>query len=211
MNASPSPAPGRPRRTIVPICVFLAAALGATGGTACAADAGRFHVGASFGAFGAFDDRAVVHETSGSIDGSYSLVVGLRIGTLTAFGGWPVSAELGHQRLSDDTATYSDAGGLSTVVTAGHSTHLAARFEIPVTERFALAARLGLAHTRVSARTLAGVPRDIGGRGLGPLLGIGAQYRFTDRWAMRAELGSLPNTSPRTDGAYVEVGLQYRF
>ena len=94
-----------------------------------------------------------------------------------------------------------------------HAMHtLALKLDAPITERFGLYGKLGVAHNKVDGSTPAGQPViNIDGSKNGLLTAFGLQYRFDAPVTLRAELTNFGKSSAKSDAGGLSVGLAYRF
>jgi OOP family OmpA-OmpF porin len=154
-------------------------------------------------------------DSSKDAEGRFSsgLFVGTNIGALPVGDGWPLAVEASYQTIGRHTVRYKMAGGSVTDLTArGHSTTLALKVDAPITERFGLYGKLGLARNRVDGSTPAGQTAiDVDGSRTGLLTAVGMQYRFDAPVTLRAELTNFGKSSAKSKAGGVSVGLAYRF
>jgi opacity protein-like surface antigen len=194
---------------------FLAFALGALTSTVHAAgeDSRRFYVGATLGAavvaprnFDINDDRDV------DSNPSLGLFAGMHVATLPIAGGWPLFVEGGYQHINRTTAWYRTPSGETRVATEGNSVYAAARLAWPITDRFGLYTRLGVARNSAESKTVSG-PQviDVNGDKTSPLVGLGLEYQFDNGIALRGDLTSFGKSSKNADNGALNFGVSYRF
>ena len=173
----------------------------------------EFYIGTTLGV-GVVAPRNYDVNDDRDVDGKLSpgLFAGLRVATVPVGQGWPLFVEGGYQRINRTTAWYKTPSGDTRLATEGSSAYLAARLAWPMTERFGLYARLGVARNDAESTTVAG-PRviDINGDKTSPLLGFGLEYQFDNGIGLRGDLTSFGKASKNSDIAAINFGVSYRF
>jgi OOP family OmpA-OmpF porin len=202
-------------KSIPLVIAFAAAAAGLSApATAKGPEVGDIYAGVTLGV-AAIAPKGLELDVDKRAEGRLSggLFVGAHIGALPIGSGWPLAVELGYQNIARHKATYKTASGARSELTAsGSSTTLALKLDAPITERFGLYGKLGVAHNKVDGSTPAGQPViDIDGSKNGLLTAFGLQYRFDAPVTLRAELTNFGKSSAKSDAGGLSVGLAYRF
>jgi len=183
-------------------------------GAALAASEADFYAGGSLG-FGAIaPDNLKVDRKYDNADAKLSagFFVGGRLGALPVSSGWQLWLEAGVQDIARHRIRYDTAAGKSELTASGRTAYLAAKVDIPLTERFALYGKLGAARNRVSASVPAGQPPiDIAGSKTGVLTGFGAQYAFDNGITLRGEITGLGKSSKNSSAGVLNFAAAYRF
>lgn len=200
----------------IPLVIAFAAT--AAGFSAAAAakgpEVGDIYAGVTLGV-SAIAPKGLELDADGRAEARFSggLFVGAQIGSLPIGSGWPLALEASYQNIARHKVTYKTASGARSDLTAsGSSTALALKLDAPITERFSLYGKLGVAHNKVDGSTPAGQPViDIDGSKNGLLTAFGLQYRFDAPVTLRAELTGFGKSSARSDAGGISVGLAYRF
>ena len=200
----------------IPLVITLAAAAAGLSAPAAAKGpvVGDIYAGATLGA-AAIAPKDLALDSDKSAEGRFSggLFVGTTIETLPIGGGWPLALEAGYQNIARHKVTYKTTSGARSELTAqGSSTTLALKLDAPITERFALYGKLGLAYNRVDGSTPGGQPViDIDGSKTGLMTALGLQYRFDSPVTLRGEFTNFGKSSAKSNAGGISVGLAYRF
>lgn len=195
---------------------LAAVALVAVAGAASAAgddSRSRFYIGTTIGA-AVVAPRNYDVNTNRDEDAKLSpgLFAGAQVATLPIGSGWPLFVEGGYQRINEFTAWYKTPSGDTRVSTEGSSTYLAARLAWPITERFGLYTRLGVARNSAESRTLSG-PRviDVNGDKTSPMVSFGLEYQFDNGIGLRGDITNFGKSSKNADSGAINFGVSYRF
>lgn len=200
----------------IPVLIAFAAAAAGLSAPAAAKGpkVGDVYAGVTLGA-SAIVPKGLELDSDKRAEGRLSggLFVGAQIGALPIGSGWPLAVEASYQDIARHKVTYKTAGGGRSELTArGSSTSLALKLDAPITERFGLYGKLGVARNRVDGSTPAGQPViDIDGSRNGLLTAFGLQYRFDAPITLRGELTNFGNSSAKSRAGGFSVGLAYRF
>jgi OmpA-OmpF porin, OOP family len=89
--------------------------------------------------------------------------------------------------------------------------YLAGTARLPLGERFALNARLGVARGKISGTNVLPVNSTIIGSKTGAIVGFGGEYRFTPKIAGTVDIDYLPDVSRNTRGALLSAGVKVNF
>ncbi len=200
----------------IPLVIALAASAVAVSAPAAAKgpEVGDIYAGVTLGAAAIVPKNLDLDRdkrTEGRLSGG--LFLGAQIGALPIGSGWPLAVEASYQNIARHKATYKTASGARSELTAsGSSVSLALKLDAPITERFALYGKLGVARNKVDGSTPAGQPViDIDGSKNGLLTAFGLQYRFDAPITLRGELTNFGNSSAKSNAGGLSVGLAYRF
>jgi OOP family OmpA-OmpF porin len=170
------------RKTKLLSTLLLSVTLGATAFGAQAQDSG-FYAGAGAG-------QSIVDE-----DTAFSV-----------FGGYQFNRYFGVE------AGYADFGKIEPDVAGpaleGDSAYLTAVGTLPVGENFALYAKAGVHRWNVDT-SLPGLTGNDDDSGTDPTYGVGAQYRFTDRVALRGEYSRFEVEDADADLAQLQVRFDF--
>jgi hypothetical protein len=180
---------------------------------AAAADRPDFYVGASLGAAVVIPkDQTVDGNRDGQARASPGLFAGARVGGLPIADGWPLSVELGWQRIAPHRVSYL-VDGVSTELRAdGQVAYAAAKLDVPLTPVFGLYAKLGAARSSVDGSTPPGLPViEVKGSGTGLLWAVGWQFGFANGLLLRGEFASFGKSSSNSDTAALTFGVGYAF
>jgi OOP family OmpA-OmpF porin len=176
------------RKTKLLSTLLLSVTLGAAAFGVHAQDSGFYAgagVGQSFVDEGAYDDE----------DTAFSV-----------FGGYQFNRYFGVE------AGYADFGKIEPEVAGpaleGDSAYLTAVGTLPVSENFALYAKAGVHRWNVDT-SLPGLTGNDDDSGTDPTYGIGAQYRFTDRVALRGEYSRFEVEDADADLAQLQVRFDF--
>lgn len=202
-------------RSIPVLIAFAAAAVGLGAPAAAKGPAvGDVYAGITLGA-SAIVPKNLDLDSDKRAEGRSSggLFLGAHIGALPIGSGWPLAVEASYQDIARHKATYKTAnGGRSELTASGSSIALALKLDAPVTERFGLYGKLGVARNKVDGSTPTGQPViDIDGSRNGLLTAFGLQYRFDAPVTLRAELTNFGNSSAKSRAGGISLGLAYRF
>lgn len=176
------------RKTKLLSTLLLSATLGAAAFAANAQDKGFYAgagVGQSFVDEGAYDDEDTA---------------------FTVFGGYQFNRYFGLE------AGYADFGKIEPDVAGpafeGDSAYLTAVGTLPITDKFSAYAKAGLHRWNVDT-SLPGVTGNNDDSGSDPTYGVGAQYRFTDRVALRGEYSRFEVEDVDADLAQLQVRFDF--
>jgi OOP family OmpA-OmpF porin len=176
------------RKTKLLSTLLLSATLGAAAFGANAQDKGFYAgagVGQSFVDEGAYDDE----------DTAFSL-----------FGGYQFNKYFGLE------AGYADFGKIEAngagPALEGDSAYLTAVGTLPITDRFSAYAKAGLHRWNVDT-ALPGLTGNNDDSGSDPTYGVGMQYRFTDRVALRGEYSRFEVEDLDADLAQLQVRFDF--
>ena len=176
------------RKTKLLSTLLLSATLGAAAFGANAQDKGFYAgagVGQSFVDEGAYDDE----------DTAFSV-----------FGGYQFNKYFGLE------AGYADFGKIEAEGTGaafeGDSAYLTAVGTLPITDRFSAYAKAGLHRWNVDT-ALPGLTGNNDDSGSDPTYGVGVQYRFTDRVALRGEYSRFEIEDLDADLAQLQVRFDF--
>jgi OOP family OmpA-OmpF porin len=176
------------RKTKLLSTLLLSATLGAAAFGANAQDKGFYAgagVGQSFVDEGAYDDE----------DTAFSV-----------FGGYQFNQYFGLE------AGYADFGKIEAEGTdaafEGDSVYLTAVGTLPITDRFSAYAKAGLHRWNVDT-ALPGLTGNNDDSGSDPTYGVGVQYRFTDRVALRGEYSRFEVEDLDADLAQLQVRFDF--
>jgi OOP family OmpA-OmpF porin len=176
------------RKTKLLSTLLLSATLGAAAFGANAQDKGFYAgagVGQSFVDEGAYDDE----------DTAFSV-----------FGGYQFNKYFGLE------AGYADFGKIEAngagPALEGDSAYLTAVGTLPITDRFSAYAKAGLHRWNVDT-ALPGLTGNNDDSGSDPTYGVGMQYRFTDRVALRGEYSRFEVEDLDADLAQVQVRFDF--
>jgi OOP family OmpA-OmpF porin len=176
------------RKTKLLSTLLLSATLGAAAFGASAQDHGFYAgagVGQSFVDEGAYDDEDTA---------------------FTVFGGYQFNKYFGLE------AGYADFGKIEPDVAGpaleGDSAYFTAVGTLPITDRFAAYAKAGLHRWNVDT-SLPGLTGNDDDSGTDPTYGLGAQYRFTDRVALRGEYSRFEVEDTDADLAQLQVRFDF--
>ena len=176
------------RKTKLLSTLLLSVTLGAAAFGAQAQDPGFYAgagVGQSFVDEGAYDDE----------DTAFSV-----------FGGYQFNRYFGVE------TGYADFGKIEPEVAGpaleGDSAYLTAVGTLPVSENFALYAKAGVHRWNVDT-SLPGLTGNDDDSGTDPTYGVGAQYRFTDRVALRGEYSRFEVEDADADLAQLQVRFDF--
>lgn len=176
------------RKTQLLSTLLLSAALGAAAFGASAQEPG-FYAGAGVGQ--SFVDEGVYDDEDTAF---------------TVFGGYQFNRYFGLE------AGYADFGKIEPDVAGpaleGDSAYLTAVGTLPVTEKFSAYAKAGLHRWNVDT-SLPGVTGNNDDSGSDPTYGVGAQYRFTDKVALRAEYSRFEVEDVDADLAQLQVRFDF--
>jgi OOP family OmpA-OmpF porin len=202
-------------KSIPLVIAFAAAAAGISAPAAAKGpEAGDIYAGVTLGGV-AIVPKGLNVDSDKRAEGRLSggLFVGAQIGALPIGSGWPLAVEASHQNIARHKVTYKTANGARSELTAsGSSTSLALKLDAPITERFALYGKLGVARNKVDGSTPAGQPViDIDGSKNGLLTALGLQYRFDAPVTLRGELTNFGKSSAKSSAGGLSVSLAYRF
>ena len=200
----------------IPLVIALAASAVAVSAPAAAKgpEVGDIYAGVTLGAAAIVPKNLDLDRdkrTEGRLSGG--LFLGAQIGALPIGSGWPLAVEASYQDIARHKVTYKTAGGGRSELTAsGSSTSLALKLDAPITERFGLYGKLGVARNKVDGSTPAGQPViDVDGSRNGLLTAFGLQYRFDAPITLRGELTNFGNSSAKSKAGGFSIGLAYRF
>lgn len=111
----------------------------------------------------------------------------------------------------DDSRPAEKAGVLGD---HGFSSYAAARFTLPVTERFTAYSKLGIAHSESKVRERPNQPRqtpvgkdEIPTSDTGPYASVGAQYKLNDKAALSGEVVKSGSSATKWPGASNATGV----
>lgn len=200
----------------IPVLIAFAAAAAGLSAPAAAKgpEVGDIYAGVTLGV-AAIAPKGLDIDSDRRAEGRISggLFVGTQIGSLPIGSGWPLAVEASYQDIARHKITYKTASGAPSELTAsGSSMSLALKLDAPITERFGLYGKLGVARNKVDGSTPAGQPViDIDGSKNGLLTAFGLQYRFDAPLTLRAELTNFGNSSAKSSAGGLSVGLAYRF
>lgn len=194
---------------VVPLFVLI----GLAGPAWAADDSGRFYIGLTAGVAAAVaKDYDTDRNETGSGRPSAGVFAGLVLAELPAGKGLPLALELGYQDIASHTIPYRVGGGTTDLTASGHSTYLALKLGVPLTERVALYGRLGAARNVVDGSTPAGqTPIDIDGRRTGVLTGFGAEFHPTPTLHVRVEVTSFGRGSDQARVGGISAGVAVSF
>lgn len=192
--------------------VLAALAVGGVG-SAGAAEGGNFHVGVTAGFVG-ISPRGYDVDTSergrGHVSGGF--FVGAHLTNLKIGKDLPFFIEAGYQDIARHRMTYHTGSGSSELTARGHSTYVAAKLDIPFSERFGMFARLGVARSKIDGSTPPGAPViDIDGRHTGVLTGVGLHYHLAPSLTLRGDVTGFNKASNNADAGALNVGVALRF
>ena len=190
----------------------LAALLG-LGTAAGAQESPRVYFGLTAGvaAIVAKDYDTDKNET-GSGRPSAGVFAGVRLLEFPVGKGLPLGLEAGYQDIASHTIPYRIAGGTTDLTARGHSTYLALRLGVPLSERVSLYGRLGAARNVVDGNTPAGqTPIDIDGRKTGVLTGFGGEFVIATNLLLRVEATSFGKGSANSRVGGVSAGVAVGF
>lgn len=176
------------RKTKLLSALLLSATLGAAAFGASAQEKGFYAgagVGQSFVDEGAYDDEDTA---------------------FTVFGGYQFTKYFGLE------AGYADFGKIEPDVAGpaleGDSAYLTAVGTLPITDKFSAYAKAGLHRWNVDT-SLPGLTGNNDDSGSDPTYGIGAQYRFTDKVALRGEYSRFEVEDVDADLAQLQVRFDF--
>lgn len=199
----------------ISLAIVFGAAVGfATHASAQGPSLGDIYVGGTLGAtFIAPKGLEVDSDKTGDARVSGGLFAGVHVGALPIGSGWPLALEASYQDIARHRLTYKTSnGGRSELTASGRSASLAVKVDVPITERFALYGKLGVAHNKVEGSTPDGQPGiRIDGSKTSPLTAFGLQYRFDAPVTLRAELTNFGKSSGNSSAGGLSVGAAFRF
>lgn len=200
------------QRDLRPALVALALAGAAVGAARAADRQPDSYVGISLGA-GVVVPRGVSGGEASTDRLSPGLFIGTRIGGLPVGSStWPLSAEVGHQRIAWSDVSYAVGTGRADLRTRGFATYAAVKLDAPINDAFAVYGKLGLSRNHADGSVPAGQTAvDIDGSRTGLMSALGVQYHLTPEFTLRTELVSYGKASANARAGGAQVGLGYRF
>ncbi len=120
-------------------------------------------------------------------------------------------AEVGGFRSGTVKRTYVINGANIEQASKVNVFYLAGTARLPLGEKFALNARLGVARGKISGTNVLPVNSTIIGSKTGALVGLGGEYRVTPKIAGTIDIDYLPDVSRNTRGALLSAGVKVNF
>jgi OmpA-OmpF porin, OOP family len=165
------------------------------------------YVGGAFGAFGARATGVTLKDgppgTSKNSGGGklfagfqFNENFGIELGTLR-------SATL-KRTFVVNNANITQNGDISAVYLAGTA-------RLPIDDRFAVATRLGVIHSKLSGTNTLPTALAITGSNTGAMFGVGTEYRITPKIAATLDYDYLPKTSKRLKSGMISLGIKVDF